>query len=391
MSDDYEYHRNKKPDKTYISKSLSFKAQEGRKLRIASKVMDSPETHSFVLEKGEHVIRVTEGGRQEIVAKFYEDTRGIFTLTLQRFTTESGQPHNTHFSFNGEEISKLIAFITNLQLVDLTSPNSINVTDGELVRMLLSQNQVRRLLIQNQDLVFELARSTVTKADIVALGFRRSQLERFDQLLNDPDFFAKEKRNLELQRDEDVWQSFFEQNKWIFGYGLTHIYLSSFNDSKLEQMVVGYDLAGAGKRADAVMKTRGLIDALWFVEIKTHTADLLQPYAGPYRSGCWIPSKDLSGGVAQMQGTVAMAVRKIEEKLEVKSKLGDPTGDVVFTHNPRSFLVVGNLGEFITEKGVNTDKYRSFELYRRSIIHPEIITFDELYQRAKLIAEQDYA
>ena len=82
MTTDYEYHQNKKPEKTYISKSLSFKSQEGRKIRIASTVLDSPETHSFVLENGEHVIWVTEGGRQEIVAKFYEDTRGIFTESI---------------------------------------------------------------------------------------------------------------------------------------------------------------------------------------------------------------------------------------------------------------------------------------------------------------------
>jgi hypothetical protein len=309
-------------------------------------------------------------------------------LGVHEIGVGAGMPHRTHFSFQGDEIPKLLTFISNLQLVDLTSPQSINITDSELARMLLSRKQAQNLINQNQDLVLELARSEVTKADIVALGFRRSQLERFHQLLNDADFFAKEKRGLELARDEDVWQTFFEYNKWIFGYGLTHIYLSSLDDSKLEQVVIGYDLSSQGKRADAVMKTRGLIDALCFVEIKTHRTDLLQNHAHPYRSGCWIPSKDLSGGVAQMQGTVAMAVRRIEEKLELKNKLGDPTGDAVFTHNPRSFLVVGNLGEFITEAGVNNDKYRSFELYRRNMIHPEIITFDELYQRAKLIVDQ---
>ncbi len=187
MTEDYQYHQNKKPDKTYISKSLSFSSQEGRKIRIASKVLDSPETHSFVLEKAEHVIRVTDGGRQEIVAKFYEDTRGIFTLTIQRFSTESGIPHKTHFSFLGEEIPKLLAFISNLQLVDLTSPNSINVTDADLVRRLLSREQARFIINQNQDLILELARSEVTKADLVALGFRRRELVRFDRLLNDPD------------------------------------------------------------------------------------------------------------------------------------------------------------------------------------------------------------
>jgi hypothetical protein len=384
MTKDYEYHQNKKPDKTYISKSLSFRSQGDRKIRIASKVLDSLETNSFVLENGEHVIRVTEGGRQEIVAKFYEDTRGIFTLTLQRFTTDGGTPHKTHFSFQGEEIPKLLTFISNLQLIDLSSPQSINVTDSQLARMLLSRKQAQSLINQNQDLILELARSEVTKTDIVALGFRRSQLQRFNLLLNDPDFFGQEKRNIGTT-DEGVWQDFFEQNKWIFGYGLTYLHLASLDDSKLEQVVVGYDLSGPGKRADAVMKTRGLINALCFVEIKKHTTDLLQEK--PYRSGCWAPSVELSGGVSQVQGTVAMAVRKLAEKLELKDRLGYLTGDIVFTHHPRSFLVVGNLGQFLTENGPNNDQYRSFELYRRNINQPEIITFDELYQRAKLIVE----
>jgi hypothetical protein len=141
-----------------------------------------------------------------------------------------------------------------LQLVDLSSPQSINITDSELARILLSRKQAQNLINQNQDLVLELARSAVTKKDIVALGFRRSQLERFDRLLNDLDFFGQEKRSLSTT-EEGVWQSFFEQNKWIFGYGLTYLHLASLEESKLEQVVVGYDLSGPGKRADAVMKT----------------------------------------------------------------------------------------------------------------------------------------
>jgi hypothetical protein len=108
MADEYEIHKNKRPDKTYISRSLAFKSQDDRRIRIASKVIDSSETHTFAVEHGEHVIRVTDGGRQEIVAKFYEDNRGVYVLTLQRFTTETGVPHQTHFSFVGEEIPRLL-------------------------------------------------------------------------------------------------------------------------------------------------------------------------------------------------------------------------------------------------------------------------------------------
>ena len=50
---------------------------------------------------------------------------------------------------------------------------------------------------------------------------------------------------------------------------------------------------------------------------------------------------------------------------------------------------MGNLNEFITEFGVNKEKYSSFELYRRSIKDIEIITFDELLERAKFIVNSN--
>ncbi len=143
---------------------------------------------------------------------------------------------------------------------------------------------------------------------------------------------------------------------------------------------------GKGKRADAILKTRGAINALCFVEIKKHTTELLRRNAA-YRPGCWSPSDELCGGVAQVQGTVEKSVRTLAEKIEPVDKIGDPTGEAIFTYQPRSFLVVGSLTEFQTEQGINIDKYRSFELFRRNTSRPEIITFDELYQRAKFIVE----
>lgn len=384
MTDDYEYHRNKRPDKTYVSKSLSFGPQTDRRFRIASKVFDSPETHSFALEHGEHVIRITKGSRQEIVAKFYEDNRGLFVLTIQRYTPGTGIPHQVHFSFVGDEIPKLIEFISNLRLVQFPDDKGLNVSDTELKKLLLSPDQVRSLIVQNQEIVIELAASEITKSDLIALGYRKKQLDRFEKLLLDPDYFEQQKRSAGAS-DESVWQTFFESNKWIFGYGLTYIFLAGLDDSKLEQVVVGHTFSERGKRADAVMKTKGTIEALCFVEIKKHSTPLLKN--SPYRAGCWSPSDELSGGVAQLQGTVEQAVRKLAEKLETHTEDGDPTGEKLFSYQPRSFLVVGSLNEFKVENGINSEKYRSFELFRRNTNRPEIITFDELYHRAKFIVE----
>ena len=46
-------------------------------------------------------------------------------------------------------------------------------------------------------------------------------------------------------------------------------------------------------------------------------------------------------------------------------------------------MVIGNLAQL---RG-NDDKIACFELYRRNIRSPEIVTFDELFYRAKCIVE----
>lgn len=162
--------------------------------------------------------------------------------------------------------------------------------------------------------------------------------------------------------------------------------MTGLDEKKLEQVVQGYNLNQPGKRIDAVMKTRGFISNLCFVEIKTSQTKLLKP-GPPYRPGCFAPSDDLAGAVAQVQGSVASAINTLTEKIEFKDALGNPTGELVFNHLPKSFLVIGNLSEFISEHGINNEQLRSFELFRKNIVSPEILTFDELYERARFIVE----
>jgi hypothetical protein len=131
------------------------------------------------------------------------------------------------------------------------------------------------------------------------------------------------------------------------------------------------------------MKTRGLISSLCFVEIKTHKTELL--HSKPYRRECWRISDELGGCVSQIQKTIQKAIKDIQTKIEFKNPFGEPTGEIAFLYLPKSFVVVGSLNEFKTATGINEQKYSSFELFRRSVYCPEIITFDELFERAKYI------
>ena len=378
-------HQDPKSGKTYISPRLEAFGNPERKVRIATKLIEQPSTYAFATVKDELVLRHKEDAKTCITAKFFEDNRRVFVLSIQGYTVATGKPHNASFTFVGDEIGKLVEFLNHIQAMPLKSGGPLKITDEDLSRVVLSSIQARTIFQDNQELFAEVVRSEITKEDVVAVGYRKRQLEAFERLLEDPEYFENVKTQKQCS-NEAVWQQYFERNPWIFGYGLSYIQLSALDDKKLEQVVHGHTVSEHGKRVDALLRTRGVISSLCFVEVKTHKTALLQ--GQPYRQGCWAPSSELSGGVSQVQGTVALATESIRTKLSLNDGVGNPTGEEAFNYSPKSFLVVGSLQEFVGEHGVNQERYRSFELFRRNTVNPEIITFDELFERAKFIVHQ---
>lgn len=381
--DDYQ---NPKEGKTYISPRLDAFGDSDRKVRIASKVIESPDSYAFAKIQDEVVLRHKEGAKSYITAKFLEDNRGIFVLSIQGYTIATEKPRNASFSFVGDEISKLLEFIRNIQSVNLDNPSRVNISDEELNRIVLNDKQAKSLFHENQELFAEVLKSEITTEDLIAVGYRKKQLDVYEKLLSDQSYFEsiKSKKNT---TNEGLWQKYFEKNPWVFGYGLGYIFLSALDDKKLEQVVQGHSVDSHGKRVDALMKTKGVISNLCFVEIKTHVTELLE--SKPYRSGCWAPSKELAGAIAQVQGTVSSAVESLSSKINPSDSQGNPTGEEIFNYQPKSYLVIGSMSEFVTENGVNKDKIRSFELLRKNTTNPEIITFDELYERARFIVHHN--
>ncbi|MAA87583.1 MAG: hypothetical protein CME39_07995 [Haliea sp.] len=383
MDDDYQ---NPLPGKTYISPSLQDFGDKDRRVRIASKILPSEDGYEYAKERDEVVLRKKPDAKTYITAKFLEDTRQTFVLTVQKFVSETGQPYGSGFSFVGKEIGRFCEFLANIQSVDFKNRAKVNITDEELRKIALTTHQAKAFLTENQELFAQILKSEVTTEDLIAVGFRKKQLSVYSNLLNNESYFEDLKRRKNCS-NEALWQKYFEKNPWVFGYGLGYLFLSSLDDKKLEQVVRGHSVDSHGKRIDALMKTKGIISNLCFVEIKTHTTALLE--AKPYRSGCWAPSKEFAGAIAQVQGTVASAVENLSSKINPSDSEGNPTGEEIYNYQPKSYLVIGSMSEFLSEHGVNKEKLRSFELLRKNITNPEIITFDELYERAKFIVENN--
>lgn len=239
---------------------------------------------------------------------------------------------------------------------------------------------LKAILKKNMEAVRAFVEEEVGHLEIRSLAYRRAQVELMRKLLFDDGYFDEYReerrvaRGLQQLGPENLWQEFFNSNHWMFGLGLDYRMGPAAFAEGLEQTIKGANAGGiAGHRVDAVLRTRGLIRALCMVEIKHHMTDLIV-FNKHYRSGVWQPSLELQGAVSQVQ----VAVREAVENADLKP-------DGVFKVLPKSVVVVGSLEQFMDDGKVDDDKFVSFELFRRQLITPEIVTFDELYDRAKAL------
>ncbi len=179
-----------------------------------------------------------------------------------------------------------------------------------------------------------------------------------------------EKTVINNNLSESDWQHFFEDNTWIFGYGLKYQVL---NIIQSQPNYGGVTVTGTGgQRGDFLTATEAETKFTCLVEIKKPTTELLQHTQ--YRNGAWGVSSELAGAVSQIQVNCA--------QWEISSKL-DPNRENlkdVITIAPRGIVVIGNTSELD-----DWNKKNSFERFRREIRNPEIITYDELLERARFI------
>lgn len=281
-----------------------------------------------------------------------------------------------------ENFLLLLNFLKNVEEIDFGS-NSYAVIDK--TKKEIFDNVTKEIAI---DSFVKKYGSDVSEQDIVLLQGRRQKLDHFNELLTNNAFFESERQRLGInKRKEDVWQNFFENNSWIFGYGLQLVACEGLDDKKLEQIIIGNDVIdGSGKRIDALLKTKGNISKILFCEIKTHLKNLLvETYDRP---GVFVPGKELRGAVAQIQKTIYKATLKINASyLKPVKENGDPTGEELLFVKPRGIVIIGQLNDFKATTGINYEMLSSFELYRQQISGIEILTYDELFQRIKFIVE----
>jgi hypothetical protein len=380
------------PGKTYINKTFTYPFQAsqdfGKQARFVYKVFDpATEGIATLSEDGrEWVVSETPAGRYQFKLLLVEEAGHVKELWIQRVPAKGSGSVKVLFNLRNEDARAFVDLIQRLPYVPIEGTDSTRIDDALLDAVFSDPDSIAELYAKNRQQFRDLISNDAESSDVIAIEHRKAQVEYFKRLLFVTDFFDAESA-VGPGGPEAVWQRFFEANPWILGGSLTGQLLTSWSSNKLEQVVAGRSITGAGKRADALLRTAGAVRSIVFAEIKTHRTRLL---GNEYRSGCWAPGPELTGGVAQVQGTVQRAATEIGERIEAYASDGSEVpGDHTYLLRPRSFLVVGSLRELIgVAGGPHQDKIRSFELFRRGLIEPEIITFDELLARAEWLVSQ---
>lgn len=289
--------------------------------------------------------------------------------------------------FKGSKVFwKLVGFLTSIR--------DIHLEDFAAYSIARSDDQLKHLLIQydHESLMNILSQidlsSRLSKDDINTVLQRKKSLLLFKKLLEQVGYWKEylseqnEKNDKHEAGEEKAWQYFFQENDWVFGYGLDYRFMTIFDR---ECVVSSTGTDNQNKSTTDFLNT--FSDFTVLVEIKTPSTPLFED--SKQRAGCWKLSEDLIDSVSQCLEQKASWTIEGDQTDKHYNKQGDQKLNTR-TRDPKQILLVGNKQDQIQSINSIRDmelKQDTFELFRRDSRNIEILTFDELYERAKFIVE----
>jgi len=316
---------------------------------------------------------------------YIKDKDDINEIEIVKAVSETDKQRVKFTNFNLQQLKMFLNFISSIDLKGI-SERRIVLADNTLE--VLDETTKRKIytLLSGSDggiVIKELLdQGLITNEDIVNTGFRKQQLEIFKKLLYE-DYLQKYKEDIGKQntKDETAWQHFFTRNKWILGYGLDYrfqgILQKEFHASDTNAA------GGEGVIADYLLGDKHFTT---FVELKLPTANIFG--SSKNRSNAWQLSSKLIDAYSQILEQKASGQIKIEQTKGLYNDKGEKIAQRSF--DSKTILIFGTWDEL--DKGndspaIKSIKRKTFELFRRDSRNIDIVTYDELYERATYIAK----
>lgn len=329
--------------------------------------------------------------RVKLTVTFLKDKNDIKEVTLKKFRHYkdegwqelpwgAGEPMKfSHFTF--EKLTAFLQLLSELDLINLRE-RRIGLQEGGSGIDSETADKLKRLLTQQgggQIIDDLLANGLVTSHDIVNLGYRKCQLEVFRRLMAEEGYVDsyRQEHGIRSQQVEKVWQHFLARNEWIFGFGLDYQFLGILQD---EAHIAATDLAGRDAAISDFLLNSSHFTVL--VEVKKPSTPIFDNRKN--RAGAWSLSGDLVDAVSQILEQKAAWQLKAETNA---NKNYDRNGVLIRqkTVDPKCILLIGSENAFHGPAQVRDVKLKTFELFRRDSRNIEILTYDELYERANFV------
>ncbi len=379
--DDAKFFELRKEGKAYLTKVFVQGSVNPERRRLIRGVIEGTERVLLGEIEGSMCLRLTgEKRKTQVTALVSQDDGGIRRITLETFQSRAGDWFEAYekdsFTFRSDEFERLLAFLDNIKFIDRSNEErfdarDVSVGNGPKIITDASDHalldRVRKLSPFERERLFREVQADLSQNEINLLLGRRQGLEEFERRLDNDEW------------PEKAWQDFFERQSWVFGYGLDYRITRPFD----REMVVG----GGGtddRDRPTVDYLMNFMDYSVLVEIKRPDTPLFQQRRSG-RSGTWRFSNEFMDAVSQV----------LEQKAEwlVQAQTGqnyDKAGDrrlTTRTRDPKAILVIGRSSEIASVGNARDAEVRrdTFELFRRDTRNLDIVTFDELLERARFI------
>lgn len=383
MSDegDYEYFKLRKESKTYISKVFTYGAHTEERLRNVKIVFEGSDELRLGEVEGAMCLRLSgETRKTQVSAIITQDDKQVRRLTLQTFKPRAGgwieAIDKDEFTFRGDEFLRLQRFLAQLKFIDLSNEDTFPIEDistGHGPKAIIDAAdrgliaRIRALSHEQRTQMLNTLQGELTTEEVNILLGRRQGLGEYERHLADADW------------SEGDWQDFFEREQWVFGYGLDYRVMRHFD----REMTVGR--GGTDNQNKPVIDfLETFTDYTVLVEIKRPDTDIFRASRGG-RAGTWEFTPEFIGGVSQVLEQKAEWA-SFAETAEHHNRAGTASL-AARTRNAKAILVIGSREEFArggNDRETNI-KRDTFELFRRETRGIDIVTFDELLERARFI------
>ena len=215
---------------------------------------------------------------------------------------------------------------------------------------------------------------------------RKDSLIIFKKLLDDSSEFEKYKTQFSIKEvgEECVWHHFLKTNPWILGLSVDIRFIRELYPETNSGIS---DTTGKGSPE---VDITGIRDYTVLIELKTsETRIFTEKKKNTSRANTWSFSDYFIDGVSQCLG------QKFDWDKNHNSKdLVNPENkevisqDEIRTVDPKTIFIIGNKEREIPQSTKNQENFwkrDTLERFRRNNRNVEIITYDELYERAYFI------